>query len=309
LEDLLLGGGAFSLSFVKRALPSAAASGGFIPVNAGMIGSQLFDNVGSATQQGEPIPCGVIGGSSKWMGFLVGTNAVMMLDTVGSSFDTVLAVYVGSSFASLSYVACDNNSAPDGIRSNVRFPTLAGTGYLVAVDGVNGAQGNVSLNWRLSGPPVGFSNSSNRTLHLGDSAVLAVNLNNPTADTLYLWRLNGSAISVTGTGELLLPNMQLAQAGTYSVVVSNFAGMTNLEVATLKVAAPIQITGTTLQTNDVRIFRLTGPSSDGWIIEGATSLSEPWLPIWTNSSGTAPIDFIDFNSTNLPRRFYRVVPP
>ena len=44
--------------------------------------------------------------------------------------------------------ASDDNGAPDGVRSWVRFPVTRGE-YLVAVDGVNGASGDIKLNWKL----------------------------------------------------------------------------------------------------------------------------------------------------------------
>jgi hypothetical protein len=59
----------------------------------------------------------------------------------------------GSDYFSLVLIASDDNGAPDGVRSLVKFPALAGTNYLVAVDGKNGAQGNNNLNWRMGVPP------------------------------------------------------------------------------------------------------------------------------------------------------------
>src|SRR4051794_3891194 len=79
--------------------------------------SQLLNNFGPSTGAGEPIPCGVISGTSKWLGFRTVTNAALRIDTVGSRIDTVLALYTGSNLLNLTYLACDDNSAPDGLRS------------------------------------------------------------------------------------------------------------------------------------------------------------------------------------------------
>jgi hypothetical protein len=311
LEDLFLSGGpGFAL---QQAL--AVASGGFISVSAGTVGSQLFDNTGASTQQGEGAACGVIGGSSKWLGFVLNANnAVIVVDSIGSSLDTVLAVYKGSTLATLVYVACDNNGAPDGIRSLVRFTNnVAGTPYLVAVDGVGGAQGNLNLNWKFAGWPSCDSLTTNRTVHLGDNTTLRIAVSNPTTDTLYFWRVNGSVVSIGNTTNFTLNNLQPGQAGTYSVIVSNFAGSVTQTVASIGVASPVQIAGAMVWTNGTRVFRLSSPSGQSWVIEAASALTNNpaatnWLRLYTNSSQSGPVYFPDFASTNFPRRFYRVVP-
>jgi len=82
-------------------------------------------------------------------------DGTVFIDTDGSTFDTVLAVYTGpgDSFATLVEVACDNNSGSNGRTSRVSFQATAGTIYWVAVDGVNAATGIVNLNYAVL-PPV-----------------------------------------------------------------------------------------------------------------------------------------------------------
>src|SRR5207245_1300342 len=203
LEDLFLESG--GASGFRPASLSSVASGGFLSVAMGAVGSQLFNNIGASTQDGEPIPCGVIGGSSKWLGFKVTTDGTLRIDTIGSSIDTVLAVYYGSSLIDLHYVTCDNNGAPDGIRSVVLFPALEGTNYFVAVDGVGGAQGtNITLNWKFGMVPLVTAISANQSIHLGGSSTLFVVAVSPTPDSSYVWRLNGAVIA-NATG----PNLAL----------------------------------------------------------------------------------------------------
>jgi hypothetical protein len=99
----------------------------------------------------------VAGGASEWFAEQAETNGTMYIDTDGSSFDTVLAVYTGpgDDFSTLVSVACDNNSGLDGRDSRVSFPATTGTIYWIAVDGVNNpstgvpAKGSVSLHFRL----------------------------------------------------------------------------------------------------------------------------------------------------------------
>jgi hypothetical protein len=116
----------------------------------GYTGSQTFSTAGSGGQNGEPVHCGAIGGHSKWYAYIPPTNGTLYLNTDGSNFDTLLAVYTGCcTFASLTPVACDNNAGTNGLASSLSFPAIQNTIYYVAVDGVGGVTGSVKLNYRL----------------------------------------------------------------------------------------------------------------------------------------------------------------
>src|SRR5438093_11573760 len=120
----------------------------------GYRGTQLFSTVGSTKDPGEPNHCGEAGGASEWYSYQAPASGVWFLDTEGSDFDTVLAVYTGpgTDFQSLIPVACDNNSGSDGRTSKVIFQATKDTVYYIAVDGVRGAVGVVVLNYVLNVP-------------------------------------------------------------------------------------------------------------------------------------------------------------
>jgi hypothetical protein len=128
---------------------SAAAT-----VQRSYTGTQIFNTYGAVKQPGEPNHCGIPGGASQWYLYEPPDDGIAFISTEGSTFDTVLAVYVGpgDSFATLVSVACDNNSGSNGITSRVSFPAKLGTPYFVAVDGVNAAKGVVKLNYTLLKP-------------------------------------------------------------------------------------------------------------------------------------------------------------
>jgi hypothetical protein len=67
---------------------------------------------------------------------------------VPSGFDSTMGVYTGSSVDNLNVVASDNDSGGN-LTSRVGFHASAGTTYYIAIDGVSGASGNISLNWGL----------------------------------------------------------------------------------------------------------------------------------------------------------------
>ena len=125
---------------------------GIIPVSSGALGVQVFSNFDSGAEQGEPMHAGQATGSSRWFTLQPEEDGQMILDTLGSAIDTVLAVYEGSGLANLRLVKSDDNGAPDGVRSRLSFTAKTDTEYQIVVDGVGGQQGTISLNWVLLVP-------------------------------------------------------------------------------------------------------------------------------------------------------------
>lgn len=101
----------------------------------------------AATREGdEPAHAGETGGKSVWWAWTAAANGSATITTAGSLFDTLLAVYTGSSLADLTVVASNNDRAAGDPTSRVQFNAVAGRTYFIAVDGVNGAAGQVILN-------------------------------------------------------------------------------------------------------------------------------------------------------------------
>ena len=104
-----------------------------------------ISNVGAGKDAGEPDHAGNGGGRSLWWTWTAPSTGDVTIDTNGSTFDTVLAAYTGNSVNALSAVA----SADDGgefFRSKLTFKATRGQTYQIAVDGYNGATGEVVLN-------------------------------------------------------------------------------------------------------------------------------------------------------------------
>jgi hypothetical protein len=101
-------------------------------------------NVGSTKESGEPNHAGNVGGKSVWWTWTAPETAVYSISTAGSSFDTLLGVYTGTSVSGLTFVA-GNDNASSALTSLVTFSAIAGTTYQIAVDGRDGASGTVSL--------------------------------------------------------------------------------------------------------------------------------------------------------------------
>lgn len=135
-----------------ESLPAAGASGAFGRTDL------------ASREPGEPLHAGVTTGGSLWFKYEPTTTEWVTLETCPASsgaspilYDTVLAVYEGSTVSTLTEVTSNDDavttrcSAGTGSRlSRVRFQAVAGHIYRIAVAG-KGADGGVSL-WRQGVP-------------------------------------------------------------------------------------------------------------------------------------------------------------
>jgi hypothetical protein len=107
-------------------------------------------------EAGEPDHAGQPASHSLWWTWTAPERGTATFHTNGSSFDTLLAVYVGATFRDLQPVAGDDDGG-EGLGSNVVLEVEAGREYQLAVDGLDGGSGVVLLGWRFdppcSGPP------------------------------------------------------------------------------------------------------------------------------------------------------------
>jgi hypothetical protein len=104
-------------------------------------------NVNATKEPGEPDDGGNAGGSSVWWTWTAPEDGLVTLDTAGSSFVTLLAVYSGNTVSSLRLIA--NDDGYGGYRtysgSYVTFTAGAGEVYRIVVDGYGGATGMYQL--------------------------------------------------------------------------------------------------------------------------------------------------------------------
>ena len=215
------------------------------PINTGGLRRRITSVTGySGTQvfashfgkdPGEPNHCGVVGGSSYWLSYVPGSTGVMTLNTDGSSYDTILAVYLddglGNGYASLISVACDNNSGLDGLDSRLTFAATAGLTYYIVVDGVNGAYGTAYLNYNLKVPPTitsipaktiaEDSNTGAMTFIIGDFESAATNLTvTATSSNTNLVRSTGFTFGGSGSSRTLLVSPLANSNGVANITVT-----------------------------------------------------------------------------------------
>jgi len=127
-------------------------------VISGCSGSVNGTNVGATAENGEPqhFPpspsFGGLGGGKRsvWYQWQAPSTGQATITTAGSRYDTVLAIYTGSTLASLALVGQSDDGATD-TTSSVTFAANAGTTYRIAVDGYDNQSGGdfgpLTLNW------------------------------------------------------------------------------------------------------------------------------------------------------------------
>ena len=136
--DLLASVGSINDTFTS----SVALTG-----NSGQAGGT---NVGATKETGEPDHAGNTGGTSIWWQWTAPVSGQVTLDTHGSDFDTLLAVYTGTAVGNLTAIAANDNDGSTNGNSGLLFQAQAGIQYYIVVDGRNGASGNVVLNWSIN---------------------------------------------------------------------------------------------------------------------------------------------------------------
>jgi hypothetical protein len=141
--------------------PPAPANDNFASAQAlsGCSGTVNGSNISATKEAGEPAhwPASALSTKSVWYQWQAVASQSVTISTVGSNYDTILAVYTGNSVNGLTLVPGGSNDdiASGNTASSVTFTANAGTIYRIAVDGFDnggsgGDTGNIVLNWNQS---------------------------------------------------------------------------------------------------------------------------------------------------------------
>ena len=133
----------------------------------GTRGTVTGGNNGASKEAGEPAVAANAGGASVWYRFRAPATGTLRLSTEGSTFNTLLGVYRGTSVAALQEVASNDDVNPTTGWSLLEAKVKRGVTYRIAVDGQNigsgPGQGLATLGYRYW--PV------ERRVRAGDQAV------------------------------------------------------------------------------------------------------------------------------------------
>ncbi len=124
----------------------------------------------------EPDHGGDGAGQSVWYRWTAPSSALYSFSTEGSDFDTVLAIYTGSTFATLSEVDSAHGEIFYGVPARVYFRAVIGTTYRIAVDGWyadTNWEGAIRLSWAIVLPPAN-DNFANATVLSARNGTISV---------------------------------------------------------------------------------------------------------------------------------------
>ncbi len=145
----------------------------------GATGSVTGTTVGATHETGEPSH-GVGSGASVWYRWTAPESGTLRVNTRGSSFDTLLGAYTGTSVDGLTHLATNDDATDSDLWSSISIGVTAGTTYSIAVDGYGGLTGTTVLAWSLSIPTLPTAPTSARGT-AGDARITA-RWNTPASD-------------------------------------------------------------------------------------------------------------------------------
>lgn len=125
------------------------------------------------------------------------------------------------------------------------------------------------------------------------------------APLAYQWRFNGTNLASQTATALALHNVQPANIGTYTVVITNPVSAVTSSPATLRLTAPLSIATPAIVSNR---FNLPFNSQTGftYVVEFKTNLNSTNWTLLLTTNGTGNPVIIQDSITNAQSRFYRV---
>jgi hypothetical protein len=124
----------------------------------------------------------------------------------------------------------------------------------------------------------------------------------------YQWRFNGAPIGGATTNTYTRSNVQPADAGSYSVVVTNLFGSVTSTLATLTMLVPVSpatLSSPLFLGNSSFQCLVTGTTGVNYVVQFSTNVAPAnWISLSTNP---APFTFQDTQASNSATRFYRAV--
>src|SRR5262249_55180453 len=142
-------------------------------------------------EPGEPRHDNRNGAHSGWITWMAPASGPCAMDTFGSVFDTVLAVYTNSVLSNLVVIASNDDANQDTAQSQLSFNAVAGTVYQIALDGYSSnAYGNFVFHSATPNPyPVILVPPQSQVTTQGLNVSFSVSAGGP-GKLSYQWRFN-----------------------------------------------------------------------------------------------------------------------
>lgn len=298
--------GAFTPLGWRRARVGLSTPGSALPalvVSAGTPRIQVIDNTTSTTQQREENHCGLIGYHSRWLAITPEIDGVLVVDTPGATFPVVLALY-GTGRLGDPPLAC---TAGQPLRS---AGVVSGKIYYLAVDGVDGATGPITVLCQVGQPPLPQVNPP-PNLQVAESEQLVLKASGPPVPgpaPSYQWLHDGVPVAEATEPELVFSG-RTGDAGVYSVVIDNTIGRVTNAIARVAVRVSLAVEGEPDQPRfeaGAFVFALRGNAGQQVNIERSGNLLN-WLPggtLWLSTLGVG--EYRDSRTVAYNLQIYRV---
>jgi hypothetical protein len=213
----------------------------------------------NATKElGEPSHGGNNGGQSVWWWFRPPADGSLVLSTTNSNFDTLIGLYTGPNVSHLTTVAGNDDAYPEAIGgfSSLTQAVRASQTYYIAVDGFDGASGDVSLHYAFT-PGEVFS--------LTTSSAGGGQVTPPTGDVV-----SHSTVTLTGTPD---PFYEFAGwTGSFLTTALPLSLVVSSNIELIAHFRPINFSDA-FETGDLLKLGWTTSGGAPWIVQSNTVLA------------------------------------
>lgn len=211
----------FAISTALRAIAGAPANDLFANAQAitGTSATVTGTNASATKEAGEPNHAGYTGGASVWYTWTAPADSTCEINTFGSNFDTLLAVYTGSAVNALTLIA-SNDEAGGTSQSRVVFSATQNTVYRIAVDGYVALTGNITVNLK-TGPLVSVAVTDNHGRENStDTIAFTYTRTGPTTSalTVNFTFSSSTGYAVSGTDFTAISSVQIPIGSAMAVV-------------------------------------------------------------------------------------------
>ncbi|MGP1665146.1 MAG: immunoglobulin domain-containing protein, partial [Rhodanobacter sp.] len=237
-------------------------------------GSLLGSNINATAETMEPFHhSSNTARRSVWYQWTPSASGTAVIDTNGSFFDTVLAIYTGDTLGSLQILASNDDDVLPYNASRVRIAVESGVTYRLAVDGnISSSFGSLMLNWRILSPPQITQQPVDAIASVGGTATFNV-MAGSLSDLSYQWIHNGVPVAEGTEAGLEIATVEIADAGSYQVAITNEDGSVVSDQVQLRGANALPV----IQTHPTSVTVGTGDSASFSV---AANGSGPLLYQW-----------------------------
>jgi hypothetical protein len=233
-----------------------------------------------ATSTGDQRPmCAADFGNAVWYTWTAPNDGFVTLDTIGSSFDTVLGVYSGSC-DSLTRVDCDDDSG-GSLTSKITYVANAGVTYYFEAGGYSSETGQLVFHLTIPHPLTIDTQPTDRPTAYGGNAIFSVTASGGTAPYGYQWYstrnngLTGTKIINQTNDTFILQHASTSLAPAYYVVVTDSVSAPN--IVTSQAAKLILYTAPHFVVQPANLAKIAGNNiSFRAVAAGTAPLSYQW---------------------------------